>query len=85
MTDNSKLGVYFNGFDWVIAESVADANTIMAEIDASRPLIAWTNWRKLPNDESVVVWDYTPENQRSQTAIEWAQECGRELLCSTEF
>lgn len=85
MTDNSKLGVYFNGFDWVIAESAADASTVLAGDDEAGPLIARICWRKLPNDEQIVVWDEELENQRSQTALEWVQECGRGFLCSTEF
>jgi hypothetical protein len=92
----SKLKVFTNDYDTVIATDATDARRVMAEHVGSYD-DAGEDWRALPDDHVLRIEDIdnvlakkhglTPDwnNRIALTCSQWALLEGRGFLCTTEY
>ena len=78
--------------DWIIAETPEEATKIFAKIYGEEFMddlkengdeICWGE--EGPSIELTINDENWPEGSRKKTVAEWIKECGRGLLCSTEY
>ena len=84
------MNMYFNGSDWVIAESAADAADIM--VAQSGITADTTAWHAMAPDERLWFWfdgdplDEDGERVReTKTVAEWVAERGRGYVASADY
>jgi hypothetical protein len=84
----TSLAVYFNGADWVVAESAEEAEQLCCDYyelpvaESSGPMLLQ------PSDKTLDIHQGDPDDlsgYRKQTMAQWAAKKGRGFLATTEF
>ncbi len=77
-TDIDRLRVYHNDLEYVIARNKRDASTVLKEKGAT--FDDDEEWKPVPEDQVLTVYDEDGKNPVKKTAAEWVTEKGRSLL-----
>lgn len=85
------MKVFTDGTYTFVAEDLADVPRVFAEVIGStmdQEGMSLDEWRQVRDDKPITicnVHDRGSDDKETKTAVEWAAENGRGLLCSTEW
>lgn len=81
------LHVFTNGFDWIVAESAADAARLAEDHHGGTGDGDPDEWEQLSDKKLLPIYDTDDRAgpRTTKTCAEWARDNGRGFLCTTEF